>query len=293
MVASALITLREGLEAALIVGIVLSVLRRLGRLDRSRPVWAGVLAAVGVSVVIGLAFNALGVAFEGRGEEIFEGVAMLLAAGVLTWMIFWMQRQGRQIQAELESDVRQAVNTGSGWALFSLAFVAVVREGIETVLFLTAAAFSATPTQTLIGGALGLVGAVVLGWLMFAAGKRLDVRPFFRVTGVLLTLFAAGLVAHGVHELQEAALLPTLVEHVWDVNHILNENGVVGSLLKALLGYNGNPLGYNGNPSLIEVCSYVLYFAAVYLATRLWGGRAQSRPRGRGREMANAPSSGM
>ena len=201
MVASALITLREGLEAALIVGIVLSVLRRLGRLDRSRPVWAGVLAAVGVSVVIGLAFNALGVAFEGRGEEIFEGVAMLLAAGVLTWMIFWMQRQGRQIQAELESDVRQAVNTGSGWALFSLAFVAVVREGIETVLFLTAAAFSATPTQTLIGGALGLVGAVVLGWLMFAAGKRLDVRPFFRVTGVLLTLFAAGLVAHGVHYL--------------------------------------------------------------------------------------------
>ena len=286
MVASALITLREGLEAALIVGIVLSVLRRLGRLDRSRPVWAGVLAAVGVSVVIGLALNALGVAFEGRGEEIFEGVAMLLAAGVLTWMIFWMQRQGRQIQAELESDVRQAVNTGSGWALFSLAFVAVVREGIETVLFLTAAAFSATPAQTLVGGALGLAGAVVLGWLMFAAGKRLDVRPFFRVTGVLLTLFAAGLVAHGVHELQEAALLPTLVEHVWDVNHILNENGVVGSLLKALLGYNGNP-------SLIEVCSYVLYFAAVYLATRLSRGRALSRPRTRDREMANAPSSGM
>jgi len=286
MVASALITLREGLEAALIVGIVLGVLRRLGRLDRSRPVWAGVLAAVGLSVVIGLALNALGVTFEGRGEEIFEGVAMLLAAGVLTWMIFWMQRQGRQIQAELESDVRHAVNTGSGWALFSLAFVAVVREGIETVLFLTAAAFSATPAQTLAGGALGLVGAVVLGWLMFAAGKRLDVRAFFRVTGVLLTLFAAGLVAHGVHELQEAALLPTLVEHVWDVNHILNENGVVGSLLKALLGYNGNP-------SLIEVCSYVLYFAAVYLATRLWGGRAQSRPRGRGQEMANAPSSGM
>ena len=153
MLASLLITLREGLEAALIVGIVLGVLRKMGYTDRSRPVWAGVLAAVVVSVAAGLALNALGVAFEGRGEEIFEGVAMLLAAGVLTWMIFWMQRQGRQIQAELELDVRRAATASSAWALFSLAFVAVGREGIETVLFLTAAAFSATPAQTLLGGA--------------------------------------------------------------------------------------------------------------------------------------------
>jgi high-affinity iron transporter len=181
-----------------------------------------------------------------------------------------MQRQGQYIQTELESDVRRATATGSAWALFSLAFVAVVREGIETVLFLTAAAFSATPGQTLIGGALGLVVAIVLGWLMFAAGKRLDVRAFFRVTSVLLVFFAAGLVAHGVHEVQEAALLPTLVEHVWDVNHILDERGAVGTFLQALFGYNGNP-------SLIEVLSYIGYFAVVYLATRL-GGRRQVVP---------------
>jgi high-affinity iron transporter len=266
MIAALLITLREGLEAALIVGIVLGVLRKLGRMDRSKPVWIGVAAAVVASIVAGLALNALGVAFEGRGEEIFEGAAMLLAAGVLTWMIFWMQRQGRNVQAELESDVRQAVTVGSAWALFSLAFVAVLREGIETVLFLTAAAFSATPAETLIGGALGLTIAVVLGWLMFAAGKRLDVRAFFRVTSVLLIFFAAGLLAHGVHELQEAALLPTLVEHVWDVNFILDENSTVGAFLQALFGYNGNP-------SLIEVVSYVAYFAVITLATRL--GRRQ------------------
>jgi len=157
--ASFLITLREGLEAALIVGIVLSVLRKLERSDRSRPVWLGVGAALVTSVLAALVLNALGVAFEGRGEEIFEGFAMLLAAGVLTWMIFWMQRQGREVQAELERDVRQAVSIGSAWALFSLAFVAVVREGIETVLFLTAAAFTATPAQTLIGGALGAFAA--------------------------------------------------------------------------------------------------------------------------------------
>jgi high-affinity iron transporter len=266
MIAALLITLREGLEAALIVGIVLGVLRKLGRTDRRRPVWAGVVAAVAVSIVVGLMLNALGVAFEGRSEEIFEGVAMLLAAGVLTWMIFWMQRQGRQIQTELELDVRQATATGSAWALFSLAFVAVVREGIETALFLTAAAFGATPGQTLVGGALGLAVAIVLGWLMFAAGNRLDVRAFFRATSVLLILFAAGLVAHGVHELQEAALLPTLVEHVWDVNHILDEGGTLGTFLKALFGYNGNP-------SLLEVFSYLGYLFTVSLVTRLSGPR--------------------
>ena len=271
MLASFLITLREGLEAALIVGIVLGVLRKLGHTDRSRAVWAGVLAAVGVSVAAGLALNALGVAFEGRGEEIFEGMAMLLAAGVLTWMIFWMRRQGRQIQAELESDVRRATATGNVWALFSLAFVAVVREGIETVLFLTAAAFSATPAQTLIGGTVGLVVAVALGWLMFAAGKRLDVRAFFRVTSVLLILFAAGLAAHGVHELQEAGVLPIIIEHVWDINSILDENSTVGSILKALFGYNGNP-------SLLETVSYAAYYLVIGVVIGLEQRVARSKP---------------
>jgi high-affinity iron transporter len=260
VVAAALITLREGLEAALIVGIVLSVLRKLGHGERARPVWLGVGAAFVTSVAAGLALNALGVAFEGTGEQVFEGTAMLLAASVLTWMIFWMQHQGRQVQAELELDVRQAAVRGGGWALFSLAFVAVVREGIETVLFLTAAAFSATPTQTLLGGAGGLVVAVALGWFMFAGGKRLDVRTFFRVTSIVLILFAAGLVAHGVHELQEAALLPTLVEHVWNINPILNEDGTVGTFLEALFGYNGNP-------SLLEVIAYAAYFVIVGAAS--------------------------
>ena len=260
MVAALLITLREGLEAALIVGIVLSALRRVGRKGYSRPVWLGVVVAIVVSVAAGLLLNALGVAFEGRGEEIFEGIAMLLAASVLTWMIFWMQRQGRQVQAELESDVRRAVASGSGWALFSLAFVAVVREGIETVLFLSAAAFSTSPAQTLVGGALGLIAAVVLGWLMFAAGKRLDVRAFFRVTSVLLILFAAGLTAYGVHELQEAGIVPVFVEHVWDTNPIVDEGATVGVFLKALFGYNGNP-------SLLEVVAYMSYLVVVGVAS--------------------------
>ena len=188
---------------------------------------------------------------------------MLLAAGVLTWMIFWMQRQGRQVQAELERDVRQAVRAGSAWALFSLAFVAVVREGIETALFLTAAAFSATPAQTMIGGLLGLALAVLLGWMIFSAGKQLNVRAFFRGTSVLLLLFAAGLFAHGIHEFQEAGLLPMIVEHVYDINAILDENGTVGVFLKALLGYNGNL-------SLIEMLTYVGYL--VLIGALVWRG---------------------
>ena len=152
MLAAVLITLREGLEAAPIVGVVLGVLRKLGRADRSRVIWAGVVAAVIVSLTFGVGLNTLGLALEGRGEAVFEGTAMLLAAGVLTWMILWMQHQGRQVQLGLERDAREAITGNDARMLFGLSFVAVVREGIETALFLAAAAFRATTGQTLIGG---------------------------------------------------------------------------------------------------------------------------------------------
>lgn len=256
MLPSLLIALREGLEAALIVGIVLGVLHRLQRQDLIRPAWAGVGAAVAISLAGGLALRRLGIALEGRSEEIFEGVTMLVAASVLTWMIVWMGRRGREIQASLERDVRRTVSRGSAWGLFGLTFIAVVREGIETALFLNAALFTTSPAQTLIGGILGLTIAVGLGWAIFAAGRRLNIRAFFQVTGVLLLFFAAGLVARGVHEFQEAALLPALVNPVWDLNPVLNEKSLLGSFLKALFGYNGDP-------SLLEVLAYGLYLAVL------------------------------
>jgi high-affinity iron transporter len=260
MLAALLITFREGLEAALIVGIVLGYLKKTGHMDRQGGVWWGVAAALGVSVVAALAMQAVGARFQGRAEQIFEGATMLLAAGVLTWMVFWMQAQGRRIKGELEEGVQKAVAAEQGWALFGLAFIAVVREGIETVLFLSAATFSSSPGQTLTGGLVGLAAAVAVGWALFAASGRLNIRRFFQVTSVLLIVFAAGLAAHGVHEFQEAGLLPIFVEHVWDINHILDENGTLGLVLKSLFGYNGNP-------SLMEVISYVGYFAAILLAT--------------------------
>lgn len=261
MVAAALLAFREGLEAALILGVVLGVLRRLGRTDQEKMVWLGAGLAGLTSLAAGIGFYALGISFEGRAEEIFEGVAMLFAAGVLTWMIFWMERQGRAIQAGLEQDVRQAASSGGRWTIFSLAFIAVFREGIELALFLTAAAFTATAGATVTGAVIGLVAVLVVGWLLFTTTTRLNIQTFFRVTSILLIFFAAGLVAHGVHELNEAAVIPGIVEHVWDVNPILHEDSAVGQILKVMFGYNGNP-------SLTEVAAYLGYWAVVLVVLR-------------------------
>jgi len=268
MIVALVLAFREGLEAALILGIVLGVLRRLGRKDQQKMVWLGAGLAALLSLGVGIGLYALGISFEGRAEEIFEGLAMLLAAVVLTWMVFWMDTQGREVQGELEQDVREAAMGGGTWAIFSLAFLAVLREGIELTLFLTAATFTTTATATLIGGLLGLVLAVLAGWLIFASTARLDVRRFFRVTSILLIVFAAGLVAHGIHELNEAGLVPAVVEHVWDINPVLDENSGGGQILKALLGYNGNP-------SLTELVAYVCYWVAVLLALRRRRTRAE------------------
>ncbi|HEY63369.1 MAG TPA: hypothetical protein G4O02_02245 [Caldilineae bacterium] len=265
MGASLLITLREGMEAALIIGIVLGVLTRFGQHSLKRFVWAGVLVASVLSIGVGAVLYGIGIAFEGELEEIFEGATMLLAAALLTWMIFWMKHHGRRLAQELEANTRQAISTG-GKALFGLAFLAVLREGLETALFLTAAVFQGDTLATLWGGLVGLALAVLLGVLLFKASVRLNVRTFFNVTGLLLLLVAAGLVAHGVHELQEARVLPVFVEHVWNMNPILNEKGAVGSFLKALFGYNGDP-------SLLEVLAYVAYLIIVGIAGRPGGVR--------------------
>ena len=189
MLAAGLITFREGLEAALIVGIVLGYLKKIGRLDRQGYLWVGVVAAALVSLGVALGLQAIGAQFTGRAEEIFEGATMFLAVGVLTWMIFWMRYQGRYIKVALERDVEVAVTSGQNWALFGLAFIAVFREGVETALFLSAAAYASAATDTFWGGLLGLGVALLVGYLIFATTVRLDVRRFFDVTSVLLLLF--------------------------------------------------------------------------------------------------------
>ena len=265
MLPAFLLALREGLEAALIVGIVLGVLRKLGHNRQQVSVWQGAVAAIAVSLVAALLLYAVGLKMEGAAEQIFEGVTMLLAAAILTWMIFWMQTQGRRINRELETGVRQAVSGMGGnkghWALFSVAFIAVLREGIETALFLTATTFTAGGQATLLGALLGLSVAAALGYILFATTRQLNVKRFFQVTSVLLILFAAGLVAHSIHEFNEVGWIPAVVEHLWDTNGLLDENSGLGLIIKALFGYNGNP-------SLTEVLGYVVYWAALIFGMR-------------------------
>jgi len=267
MLPSFLLALREGTEAALIVGIVLGVLKKMNRMDRAPRVWLGVGLAALVSVIGAIALNAVGARFEGPGEAAFEGITMLIAAGVLTWMIFWMQKQGRRIQSGLEAEVKSALTRGQDVALFSLAFFAVVREGIELALFLTAANFStadgsaATPFLGWLGGILGLLAAAIMGWLLFNTTVRLDLRRFFQLTSVLLVIFAAGLVGAAIHEFNELGWVPAVVEHIYDINTFIPEKSDVGLFLKALFGYNGNP-------SLTETIGYLSYFAVVYVLMR-------------------------
>jgi len=263
MLASFLLSMREGLETALIIGIVLGVLLKLKKTNLNVTVWAGAGVAVALSAAAAIVLNLLGMEFEGRGEQIFEGSAMLVAAGVLTWMIFWMQKTAVNLKSEIEAKTQDAVYSKGRNALFFLAFLAVFREGIELSLFLLAVRGASSPLQTLSGAILGLAGAVILGWMLFTSTRRLNLRAFFRVTNVLLIVFAAGMVAYGVHEFNEAGIIPSLIEHVWDINPILNENSQVGLLLKALVGYNGNP-------SLTEVIAYISYLGgiAAYVFTR-------------------------
>ncbi len=268
MLSSYMLSLREGLEAALIIGIALGALRQIGRADLSPALWLGTGSAMLLSIVVGVLLTLFGLSLEGMAEQIFEGVTMLLAASVLTWMIFWMSRHARYIKRQLEADVRRATLQTGKRGLFALAFLAVLREGLELALFLTAATFTTTAQQTLLGGLLGLGTAVLLAWSLFATTVRLDLRRFFQVTGALLILFAAGLVAHSIHEFNEVGWIPPIIEHVWDLNPILDENSLPGEMLKALFGYNGNP-------SLTEVLAYLAYFIAIFAGLRWSGPRVE------------------
>jgi high-affinity iron transporter len=232
------------------------VLFKLKRTDLNGVVWRGAGAAALVSLVAAAALNLLGMEFEGKGEEIFEGVAMLLAAGVLTWMIVWMQRHGANLKAEIEEQTHRVTANNSGRALFALAFLAVFREGIELALFLLATSVASDPVQSMLGALLGLTVAILLGWLLFSSTRKLSLKGFFTVTNVLLIIFAAGMVGLGIHEFNEAGVIPSVIEHVWDINPILNDKSELGLVLKALVGYNGNP-------SLTSVLGYGLYLAGI------------------------------
>jgi len=265
MLESGLILFRETLEAALVVAIVLGYLARTDQLRYRALVWLGVGAGVAGSVAVAVVFRRVAGGFEGRVEQIFEGLTMLAGAALLTTLILWMAGQ-RDASARLERGVERRLARGGsqGAGLFLLVFLSILREGVETVLFLGAARFG-SPENNLGGALIGLCAAVLLAYLLYRGSLRLRLRTLFAVLNVLLLLFAAGLVAHGLHELAEAGWLPPLVEPLWDLNPLLPEQGAAGSLLRGLFGYNGDP-------SLLEVLGYAAFVGAVSV---LWARSAR------------------
>jgi high-affinity iron transporter len=268
MLYSFLITLREGLEAALIVGILVAYLVKAGAEGQLRPVMAGALAGVAVSAVGGLLLHLVEGSFAGPALELFEGVMMVFAVALLTYMIFYMARQARGLKAELHRRADRALQRGAAWPLAILAFTVVIREGLETVVFLAAGSAVATSIAAYVAAAvLGAALAAALGYLLYRGSLRLDLRRFFAITGLVLIVFAAGLLANAVKELQEAGTLSTLVAHVWDTDHLLPDTTTIGRMLAALLGYDASP-------SLEQVTAFLGYLGLVGIP--FWLG---SRPR--------------
>jgi len=278
MSSSLLITLREGLEATLILGIILAYLKKSGNRHAFRSVWLGTGLAIAVSVIVGSIIFFAASELEGRGEQIFEGVASLTAAGLLSWMIFWMHRQSANIRGHLHSQIQTALSSRSSLGLVMLSFVAVVREGIETALFLFAATTAEeSPGLYAFGGILGLGIALAIGIGIYKGASRLNLRSFFTVTSLLLILFGAGLLVHGIGELQEAGAIPPLVERIWDSGRFLPEASTFGKFLTATFGYRESP-------SLVEAIAYFGYLGvalAGYFYPRTSKGEASSGQKSR------------
>jgi high-affinity iron transporter len=262
-----LLLLREGVEAALIVSILLAYVDRAGRRDQARWIWAGTLAAVLVSLAAGIAvFSTIG-SLEGTAEEIAEGLLALVAAGFLTWMIFWMARQARTIAGRLRGDVDSALEAGGAAALAVVAFVAVAREGLESALFLVSTTVGeSSNVGQIAGGLLGLAAAIGIGYLVFQSGRRINLRRFFRVTGLLIVFFAAGLVAKAIHEFQEAGVFGSMSDPAWTLSWADPDGSLFWRFMKTLFGWSPAP-------SIEMVAAYLAFLlpvAAVFVfRTRL------------------------
>ena len=238
MLANFLIGLREGLEAALVVGILVAYLRKIGRDDVLPRIWLGVGLAVALSLAIGaaLTFGTYGLSFQ--AQELIGGILSIVATGFVTWMVFWMLRAARGLSRELRSDVDSHL-AGAGWGLVLVAFLAVGREGIETALFIWAAVQASCSTALpLAGAALGIVVAVVLGYLIYRGVLSINLSKFFTYTGVILIVVAAGVLAYGVHDLQEAGVLPGINSLAFDVTAAVPPDSWYGTLLKGTLNFS-------------------------------------------------------
>ncbi|MFW9965249.1 MAG: FTR1 family protein [Candidatus Sifarchaeia archaeon] len=267
-----IVSLREGIEAALVIAIIFSYLRKTGRENMNRSIISGALLAIVTSVGLASVLAVIWGSFEGPMLEVFEGSVVLFAAFLLTSMIFWMRKASTNLSTEIKESVEERA-MGGNLGLPILAFALVLREGVELVLFTAALAIQEGYT-TFITTALGLIFAVFVGFGIYLGSVRISLKSFFNSTSFLLVLFAAGMIAYGIHELQEVGFLALGPSELWNINPpllpdgsfpLLHEKGLIGGLAKALFGYNGNP-------SALEVIAYVGYLSLIslyYIKTKI------------------------
>lgn len=290
MLANYLIGLREGLEAALVVSILVAYLVKTDRRHLLGRIWAGVALAVGVSLAFGaiLTFGPRGLTFE--AQELIGGTLSIIAVGFVTWMIFWMARAARSLSGELRGQIDRAAE-GSRWSLVVVAVLAVGREGLETALFLWAATKAGTreaggavtPTwEPLLGAALGIATAVALGWLIYRGAITINLTRFFTWTGAFLILVAAGVLSYGVHDLQEARFLPGLHDLAFDVSATIDPGSWYAALLKGI--FNFSPA-----TTWLEAAAWLAY-AVPAMTLFLLGVRRRTRPVRPGPELQKDPT---
>jgi high-affinity iron transporter len=276
VLATLVIFLREGVEASMIVAILLAYLNRLGKREHFRDVFIGVGAALLLATAAGAVIYTTVRSYDGtRGQTIFETGTYLLAAAVLTYMTFWMRNHARSISKELRSRAEAALDGKARWGLGLLAFQAVGREGLETVVFTLAILFSTSPAGAVSGAAIGLAGSLVVAFVIYRLGHKLNLGKFFTVIGVLLMVFAAGLLADAVENLQQLGWLPVLDQTMWHSGRLLSESSALGDVAHTFFGYSDAPTPLQ----LLVYLGYLAIVVSAYLGLRAlpWSRRGATR----------------
>lgn len=251
MLANFIIGFREGLEAALIIGILAGYLVKLNRRNELPKLWAGVFAAIAIAAGLGVLLGVLVENVPTGTNELISGITSLTAVFFVTWMIFWMARQSRALSGELRSQVDKADKTA--WAMAGVAFLAVAREGIETSVFLWSSSHAAgADTLPLLGALIGFAAAAILGYAIYRGVVKLNLGKFFSYTGAYLIVVAAGILAYGIAELQEIGLIPLLTEHAYDLSNSIPEGSAIEIILRGTVGFKAAP-------SILEVILWIAY----------------------------------
>jgi high-affinity iron transporter len=252
MLISAILALRESLEAALVVGILFSIIKRINLKGLNTTIWWGVGTSLLASIAVAVELIAIGAGLQGDFEKIFEGFSLLIAGALLTVVIIWVHNTSRDLQSNYQTSLVKAVSTNRKVPIFSLVFFSILREGIELAIFLLAASAGVNGSTQALGVASGVVVAILLIWIWYRSVQKLSLSRFFSLTNILLIFFAAGLMTRAAHEFIELGWLPTLTAPLYNLDPILNETSQIGNLLRSLVGYTASPV-------LTETLVYILY----------------------------------